>query len=612
MSRKTALAAIAAVIAAACILYSLSMNCVAVGELNDDAMYVTAARAFTAGQGMRETFDPEAPKMSFPPGFPMLLAIPVLIVWPDFWLLRIFALIFSLASIYMLYRYFTRCSDSLQGLAVAALFALSPVTVLYSCTVMADFPYLLCSFAALYLAERLKSRTDKGEWQSVALLACLALVSFWLRMIGVSLIAAIVIAMLLKRRFLPALACLTASALAYAGIGFFSDTTRYGVMKQSMGVMKSVEIVLQNLQYYLSENFFIVPRISEPYNTVILIVLVTLLALGLVIRWKKGAMGMLDLYLLGYSCLLLTYPYFSNRLVMPILPVLLHLIVISIREIAGQRREKAAIVLLCVLMTAAYAFHDVSIVKASLSRGFRETIYDRPYRWMKEHLPAGAVIMSDHPPGLYLCTGFKGVVFSGERASYNRLRHIYFGNVSYIFFNPDLVGASRVSAVESLSRAHLITVAENPRDFEKVYEDAGSGVVIYRVTGDRDSYLEAYRHLMSAYRLSQAGDRQQALEELSKCLGRRPLFPEALNLKGSLMLEGGDRDGAIETFRELLAYSSGFAKGHYNLGRAYRESSRLEEARREFEAAFECAKAEEDIALMEGALKQLRELGPGK
>ncbi len=608
MSHRTCLTVIIAVVATAGILYFLSMNCVSVGDLNDDAMYIVASRAFTSGQGMRETFDPAAPKSSFPPGFPILIALPLLLTWPDFWLLKLPALLFSLLSIYVLYRYFSMRSGCLHGLAVALLFALNPVTVLYSGTVMADFPYLLCSFTALYLVEKQQSAKSKSERWSILLLACLAFFSLMLRMIGISLIIAVVLILLLRRRFLPASLCTAAGALAYAGIIFFSDTTRYEVMKQSMSISKIIEIALQNLQFYMANNFFIVPRLSEPYNTIILVVAVTLLTLGLILSWKKGTLGVLELYLSGYSFLLLTYPYYSSRLIIPVLPILLHLIFISLREISGQRREKMAFIIISLLVMVPYFFHDASIMETSLKKNFRESPYGQSYQWMKEQIPAEALIMSDHPPGLYLDAGFKGVAFTGERASYNRLRHIYFNGVSYIFFSPDRVGASRLYEVKSLSQAHLLTVIQNPRDFERVYQDKKSGVLLYKVIGDRTSYLEAYQYLMSAYGLLQKGAQKEALSELSRCLQKRPCFLEALNLKGSILLENGDEEGAIDTFRELLTFSRDYARGHYNLGRAYNEAGRLDEARSELEAAFECAKAEEDMELMEGAAKLLRDL----
>ncbi|MHC9543027.1 MAG: hypothetical protein AB9903_26250 [Vulcanimicrobiota bacterium] len=608
MSSRSALTVLIAVIVTACTLYLLSMNCVSVGDINDDAMYIIASRSFTVGQGMRETFDPAAPKTRFPPGLPLLIALPVLSFWPDFWLLKLAALIFALSSIYVLYLYFSRRSDSFNGLAIAMLFALNPVTVLYSGTVMADFPYLLCSFLTLFLLEEQKSVSSKTERWSMILLACLAFFSLWLRLIGVSLIIAVTIVLLLKRRYLHASLCAAAGALAYAGIIFFSDTTCYAVTKQSMNVSKIIEIVIQNLQFYMTNNFFIVPQISEPYNTPVLVVLVTLLVLALVINWRKGTMGVLELYLLGYSFLLLTYPYFSSRLIIPVLPILLYFIFISLREIAGQRRERLAFIAVSLLMIIPYAIHDASIIETSLKKGFRESTYVQPHQWMKEHIPAEALIMSDHSPSLYLYTGLKGTVFTGERASYNQLRHIYFNSISYIFFNPDRVGASRISRVKSHSQAHLLTVQENTRDFERVYEDKKSGVVIYKVIGNRTSYLDAYQYLMSAYVFSQKGAQEEALSEISRCLEKRPHFLEALNLKGSIMLEKGDKEGAIATFRELLTFSGNFAQGHYNLGRAYKEEDRLDDARREFEAAFACARSKDDIELMEGALEMLREL----
>lgn len=608
MSSRSALSVIIAVVITACIIYLMSINCVSVGDINDDAMYIIASRSFTVGQGMRETFDPAAPKTRFPPGLPLLIALPVLSVWPDFWLLKYAALIFALSSIYVVYRYFSRHCESVHGLAIAALFALNPVTVLYSGTVMADFPYLLCSFLTLYILEEQKGASSKAERWSVILLACLAFFSLWLRLIGVSLIVAITLILLLKKRYLPAALCTAAGALSYAGILFFSDTTCYTVTKQSMNVSKVMEIAFQNLQYYMTNNFFIVPQFSEPYNTVVLVVLVTLLVAGLVINWKKGATGVLEIYLLGYSFFLLTYPYFSSRLVIPVLPLLLSFIFISTREIAGQRRVGLAFIAISLLMLIPYALHDASIIETSMKKGFRESTYAKPHQWMKEHIPADALIMSDHSPGLYLYTGLRGTVFTGERASCNQLRHIYFNSISYIFFNPDRVGTSRISTVKSHSQAHLLMVIQNPRDFERVYEDKLTGVTIYKVIGDRSSYLEAYQYLMSAYQLSQKGALTEALSEISRCIEKRPHFLEALNLKGSILLEKGDMEASISTFRELLKFSENYARGHYNLGRAYRESGRLDDARHELESAFACARAEDNILLMEGALEILREL----
>jgi len=168
----------------------------------DSADYIVLGKSLRAGLGMRYIHLPEAPKPhKFPVGFPLLLAG---VEWaaPDSLVARkvlvaacyvgAVALFFRLASTYV---------TPLTALLVTVLTALNPFVLGMTRIVMSEIPYLFCSLVVLSILERaLDSPDPPPRWAWVGGMLTL-LFAAQVRTIGWSLLLALVVVLLLRRRY---------------------------------------------------------------------------------------------------------------------------------------------------------------------------------------------------------------------------------------------------------------------------------------------------------------------------------------------------------------------------------------------------------------------------
>ncbi len=344
-------AVIALVIALlAIILFTLSWNPIAAGFLSDDAVYLLMADVLSpfhhldpalAGYVLRQSL--------FPPVYPLMLALlgggSSHLLWSH--LITTSTLVVSLGIFCVWIRDETK--SVFMSVALVAVYALLPGTLLHNLEILSEFPYLMFSLGALWLAAR-REQQPRGNGP-IALLAGLAAGT---RTAGLSLIVALTIWLWRrpgKRRWAWLLLAITPlvawSFYKWSAIGpqhgpgyqkFWGDLLEE---IRSQGVLAFVPSFLGTQLAAtwggLLSNFSLNPGLLA--QTVVALVLVAAFPTWLrrIRQWRLDAW-----YLMIGAAMTVLYPFpsFSTRLVMPWIPLLLLYFGISLQRFALMLNDR--------------------------------------------------------------------------------------------------------------------------------------------------------------------------------------------------------------------------------------------------------------------------------
>jgi hypothetical protein len=180
----------------------LRFNSLQLGTSYDDAHYIILAESLSSGEGYQLINFPRPQiERAFPPGWSILLT-PLAFLFPgNYTVLKLFSLALWLASIYLIYRIFSKRIQSPQLEIVTGLAALNPLLVGTSVTVMAETAYLFFSLLALHVFDISKDKAgSKKDW-FIVLVTVLALYTQLIRTIGIALVIAVVLYLLFIRHW---------------------------------------------------------------------------------------------------------------------------------------------------------------------------------------------------------------------------------------------------------------------------------------------------------------------------------------------------------------------------------------------------------------------------
>jgi hypothetical protein len=169
------------------------------GDHNDDAIYLTTAKALATGQGYRIISLPSEPlQTKYPPLFPALLSL-VWRLYPSFpanlTAMISVTVLASIASSILAWLYLTSRGYASRWVALApvGLAAVNIFTAMFSTGVFPEMPYMALSIGALWLAE--SRRKNRDGWSAKAsggmVLGALMGLAFLTRVTGVTIVVAV-------------------------------------------------------------------------------------------------------------------------------------------------------------------------------------------------------------------------------------------------------------------------------------------------------------------------------------------------------------------------------------------------------------------------------------
>lgn len=500
-----------------------------VGVYHDDASYLVLSRSILAGDGFGMIDAPGPPRPGkYPFVFPLLLA-PVSWAFP-YDLDR--ATLVSLAAtainvVLLVYGWPRLCPSSSRrwALAVAALYAVSPMVVAHSRMVMSEPVFLAFALASLMLIERC-ARERSGAAAAVALGAALALASFT-RPVGLALWAAA------AWRLLPiAWRASRSSAPLALGAGIAAGVAL--VLVVAVGVAR-VEIAdLAPLEHVgeLSEGRRALPRgasavegpprpsvawtyASDTVASVLLPVgfgarskewaarahlpflpaaiglsFSALVVVGGWSAWRAGALAAsVAAFEVFYAAVLVAWPWAQGRLLYPLLPFLLFQALVGIRLLVGtlarassagaaRRLAGGAVAAACALLFTASVAKDLRLED---SRRFTLDL-EAGTVWLRHHAAPESVVAAHYGPAVYLYSGLKTVGLPTGEGEDEVASELARDGVDYVLVGPRLVwGAERQFSPRTRTLLPILGALAAGGRLELVYESApADGVRVFR------------------------------------------------------------------------------------------------------------------------------------
>jgi 4-amino-4-deoxy-L-arabinose transferase-like glycosyltransferase len=339
------------------------------GLYHDEANYLLLGRA-VADLTYRDLYVLGAPMHAhYPPGLPILVAVTTTLFAERQVVLIAMEILCSLGALLLLYDLIRRRAGEGIALTVLGLCAVNPELVEYPGRVLSETPYVLFATLALWAALRLEERDPRRATRWVALAVAASVYAALTRLVGVTIIAALLGHWLLERRFRAALVLgLTATILvggwivwtsvapgqvlgrSYIADAAFSETGAGGPVSTVLRrVVRNVPAYATDaLQWNLpqpqlaavAKRFPGHPPAIDAATRIDDVVSVLLLAIlgiaGAIVVWRQARP--VTLYVSLYAGLLAVWSWYQSRFLMPIVPLLLWIAVAGAVELARRRR----------------------------------------------------------------------------------------------------------------------------------------------------------------------------------------------------------------------------------------------------------------------------------
>jgi hypothetical protein len=414
-----------------------------VGVTNDDGMYVILAKSLATGHGYRWLNLPGAPAAThFPPGYPAILAV----LW---WIAPAFpanVIVFKLANAMFMAVAATatfalaRTRLELGEPAAAALtFAGTlgiPVLTL-STIVMSEALFLALLIPTLLLAERVLSAEERSG-RDVLVLALLAGAATLVRTHGVALIAAVVLALALRRRIRDALVfagatlalvapwqlwvSIHSSAVPLAMRGNYESYGAWfatGLHANGLGLIgRTVGRTTTELAGMLAT--VVAPSMPVAVRLLALAVVLAALCVGLRELWRRAPV--VTFFLGFYLAIVVIWPFSPTRFVWGVWPLVIALLGLAARRALAwrpttptARLARFAAVAASALVASGYVAYNVrgyrhqwwSSIPRAVSRNASPLV-----AWVGTHVPPDAVVATEVESAVYLYTGRRAVPVS--------------------------------------------------------------------------------------------------------------------------------------------------------------------------------------------------------
>ena len=467
--RRGAAAAVAAIVVLALALRAIDP--LPVGGMYDDGMYVILAKALATGHGYRWINIPGAPAAThFPPGYPALLSL----LWrafPSFpanvlAFKALNALMLAVAAASLVYFAHRRLRFSTPAAALVAIAGCAAVpTLVLSTLVMSETMFLAGLCLLLPFAERVADG-ERADWEPL-LLGVLTAGLTLVRTQGVALAAAVLVALLIQRRWRAAAWFVGAFALCVAPWQLWQTAHRGAVPTAMRGSYESyggwlahgfgtsgialAGRTIARTGAELFANVVVMSGAGLPLvaRAVAAFGALALFGLGLA-RLRRPAV-VTFLFICAYLAIVLLWPFTPSRFVWGVWPLLTLVMAAGVSMVWRFRPDHAALRLARV--GAGMVIATIVLGYATYTtRGYRGRWWSsiprhageitRPLvRWTLQHTRPNAVVASNAEPLLYLYTGRSSVPVASLSIDG--------------YFAPASV-ASRVDALRSILRAYPV------------------------------------------------------------------------------------------------------------------------------------------------------------
>ena len=495
------------IIVIAIVFALLKYSHIPVGSFFDDAHYIVLAKSLYSGQGYRLISFPGAPiENAFPPGWPLLLGLFFQFAPFNLVVAKMPAFAFWAGSIFLARQIFADQLPPKYATIFLGLLALNPNLLGISGTVMSEPAYLFFSLVTIHLYKRWQAE-NRSIFHLLALIF-LAIFTTAIRSIGISLLLAILLALVyqyrhIKRRYWLVLLGLLVSLISglilfnQANGGFLIFSSLYSdhifyISSNFVSFLKFWQygaILPPNMIANAIVPIFDMDIFSTLFSSAIVqlfsLMMIVMILLGFFFSLKQA--GITELYFIFYVAIFYFWSVYIQdiqpRIVIPLIPFMLfyftRFILVAtaqIKRIAANIRCELAAPILWSVLAISILFNLYS-----LQRPFNERVIDLSIgtSWLRENSAPDAIVMSTNPVPDYL-------YMQRRTVKYNRIDSIEIQletkEVDYILIHPPLEQHGAEKAVDSFTENNILTYLKgNPTQFELLFHDQQASVWVFRV-----------------------------------------------------------------------------------------------------------------------------------
>lgn len=399
----------------------------------DNASYIILAESIVSGKGYRDIHLPDEPQHTkFPFGFPLLLSLPMFLFGSNFIVLKFLVLLTGVCSIFFLHK----IGEMLLGDRVMLLMPLYlslPLLLAYSSRILSEVPFVCVSLGALYFF--IKARQQKRYFYYLAFV--FAIYSVFVRTIGITLVAALMVGLLINREYTYFFIFVGMSVLAFlpwqirnaripqewSYIDQFIAKDPYQPLLGRAGIADYALRIWRNIGFYFTKAIpktmlhVITSEIALVFAGLVLIVLVSV---GFIRRLRK--VSVIELYFVINVSILLLWPdvWSSDRFLLPVISILSLYFIAGICWLATKIHLPvlpyalvAAIAIPNAYVIGINAKHMVTIRERFIAgdryAGYRDDWrnYFHVIDAVKTHVPKDKVVMARKPEFVYVVAGNK-------------------------------------------------------------------------------------------------------------------------------------------------------------------------------------------------------------
>lgn len=442
---------------------------------NDSITYVLGAQSLAAGTGYLEAGHTI---FLYPPGTSAMLAVGWLAGRGSYWVLNAEVVAFALGSMVICFL-LLRSSVGPLGASIVVLMCLASLTLFkWSTFLLSDIFYLFFSLLALWFY----SRGEAAGTGASVLAGCA------MRLIGVSLAAALLIDALRRRPRRWAVAAEMAASLGFVALWEWRNRRKgwshIGLMLENdpwvpshgrLSVAGFLSRFLGNLRHFnLLENL-LTNSFAANANLIVKVTIGILLAvvccIGFFALWKWN--NAVAIYCILLSLIVAAYhPWIEVRWLLPLLPLLFACLWLGVRSIAertGNWAYVAFAIFAVVYLVAGARFElaRIPLERATPFPGERvklEENYDlqKIAIWWRQHSSAGDKFAADHEGLLQVLTGRAGAHSAESNEPGVLEKALARDRASYVFvdMSSDRDNAWALAAIEKSS--HFQLLADEP------------------------------------------------------------------------------------------------------------------------------------------------------
>ncbi|MBA3066255.1 hypothetical protein KJ633_03490, partial [bacterium] len=557
------------IILAAGLMYSLNIKANQIGHLNDDAYYINAARWFAGVQAEQKELSSRSLGFSF-------LLVPAACIAGDSLLpFRITSLIFTLASLWLVYLIFRKRAPPAVCFSVLLLTAFNHMNLIFSTMVMSEEAYLFFSLLAVWVFIR---RENKGFSYGEAFFQALTLAALsYIRPEGFLLAFTVFTSLLAARRLRNALYSiffflLLVLPLVTNSFGIGSNLNKY--MNELLFPMLYAglpTVIKANFIYFLKEipatAFFteVIRSRMGIFEISASFLFTAVIFSGMYISVRGAGQKMsfrstpsmmnflMALYLILYTAFHVIWPAKGARFIIPLLPFIYYFFFSALMRwipavIPGKSGRKVIGVLTAlILMIFAYQNYLIFITPP-------RTLFPETFAYVKTGSVPDDIFVSESSERFFLKTGIKAISPSAYLTADDFYYSLITAGVTRAAFGrlPRLsteYGEFPTPSASGIKRYAFYL--ENSARFEKEYENKNEGTAVYRLKKTfADGFKKAYDIMIPALNDIKEGRLAEGEKKLKKTLEICPLLTKAADNLLLIYIDSGRLDKANELLKK--------------------------------------------------------------